>query len=363
MALREREGHWHYRFNLNRQSFSGSTNLEATERNRKAAMKFEADELVKARVQQALGRTEATRVSFIDAAADFLNWCEKVEYREKENTWKRIHSSFTSIMGFFHDRRVGDLTPGDVERFKTWRLDTLHVKAVSLRHDLHNFSLFCQYARKQRWLTGDPMEDVSIPSDAEAVRDNILTLEMEERFFARAFEVKDRTGRRNLYDLGRLMILQGPRPEELMALKQEHVHLDRMEMEIVKGKSKAAKRTLVLCEESAEILQARLDGKSVWVFPSDRRKGRPISKLQYPMDKVCRESEVSCVIYDLRHTFATRMVEAGNGIETVAKILGHANLRSVMRYVHLSDDHTREAMQKYEAATRRRQLKVVGGRG
>lgn len=360
--IRERNGKWFYRFMIGRKEFSGDTALEATERNRKGAEKREQAERVKAKVAIAQNVAEIKHISFIEAAAEFLNWCEKVEYRGKPNTWKRIRSSFNTMLTFFHDTRVTDITSGDVERFKTWRLDVLHVKEVSLRHDLHNFSLFCQYARKHKWLSGDPLEDVSIPSDADAVRDNIMTVEMESRFFARAFAVKDRNGRRNLYDLGRLMILQGPRPEELLALRQEHVNLERMELRIVAGKSRAAKRTLALCEESAELLQPRLDGKSHWVFPSDRTPGRPIGKLQGPMDKVCRESEVSCVIYDLRHTFATRMVEAGNGIETVAKILGHANLRSVMRYVHLTDDHTREAMQKYQAATLRRQLRVVGGR-
>ncbi len=175
--------------------------------------------------------------------------------------------------------------------------------------------------------------------------------------------MKDRGGRRNLYDLGRLMILQGPRPEELMALRQEHVDLANREMRIVGGKSKAAQRTLALCEESVRLLAPRLDGKSQWVFPSDRTAGRPVGKLQCPHDKVCRETGVSCVIYDLRHTFATRMIESGVDVMTVAKILGHANLRTIQRYVHLSDPHVKEAMEKFEAAQRRRKLRVVGGRG
>jgi integrase len=205
----------------------------------------------------------------------------------------------------------------------------------------------------------DPLENVSIPSDASAIREHVLTTDEERTYFARAFDVKDRAGRRNLYDLGRLMILQGCRPEELMVLRPEHVDLGTMHMQIVAGKSRASRRTLDLCDESAEILAARLDG-SPWVFPSDRKQGRPIAKLQGPHDRVCRESGVSFVIYDLRHTFATRMIEAGVDVPTLAAILGHNGLRTIYRYVHVTDPHKKEAMEKFQAAQMRKKMKVVG---
>jgi integrase len=65
------------------------------------------------------------------------------------------------------------------------------------------------------------------------------------------------------------------------------------------------------------------------------------------------------VLYDLRHTFATRMVEAGCDLPTLAAILGHSGLRMVMRYVHPTAQHQKEAMRKYEKMLRPR-LKAVG---
>jgi integrase len=54
------------------------------------------------------------------------------------------------------------------------------------------------------------------------------------------------------------------------------------------------------------------------------------------------------VLYDLRHTFATRMVEAGCSLPALAAILGHAGLRMVMRYVHPQQEHKDAAMVRYE---------------
>lgn len=41
--------------------------------------------------------------------------------------------------------------------------------------------------------------------------------------------------------------------------------------------------------------------------------------------------------HDLRHTAATRMVESGVSIVVVSRILGHADLKTTMRYAHTED--------------------------
>jgi len=48
--------------------------------------------------------------------------------------------------------------------------------------------------------------------------------------------------------------------------------------------------------------------------------------------------------HDLRHTAATRMIETGASIIAVNKILGHADLKTTMRYAH-PDDSLVEAVE------------------
>ncbi len=53
-------------------------------------------------------------------------------------------------------------------------------------------------------------------------------------------------------------------------------------------------------------------------------------------------------LYDLRHTYGTRAVEAGIDVFSVAKLMGHADLRTTERYVHLSKAHLEDAQRKIE---------------
>ena len=48
--------------------------------------------------------------------------------------------------------------------------------------------------------------------------------------------------------------------------------------------------------------------------------------------------------YDLRHTFATRLVQSGLSIYSVRELLGHKNLQMTMRYDHHSTESLRHGV-------------------
>src|SRR5690348_11425229 len=155
------------------------------------------------------------------------------------------------------------------------------------------------------------MTSGSAAADREALREYVLTADDEAKYFERAFECVDRNGRRNLYDLGRLMVLQGYRPEELMALRKEHVNLEASQIRIDGGKTRAARRTLDFALNPLKFSRRGCRAIRHGCFRRIAAPGRPIGKLQGPHDKVCRETGLSFVIYGFRHTFATRLVESG----------------------------------------------------
>jgi integrase len=63
----------------------------------------------------------------------------------------------------------------------------------------------------------------------------------------------------------------------------------------------------------------------------------------------CEVSRLAFVMYDFRHTFATRAAESEMPVATLAAILGHADLGSVMKYIHVRQEAQDREMELFEA--------------
>lgn len=140
----------------------------------------------------------------------------------------------------------------------------------------------------------------------------------------------------------------GVRRAELAALKVADVDAARMVLHIQDGKGRKD-RDIVLSPHLLEELRQhyrRLSRKpAVWLFPGGRWHTAP-----YPIsDKVvwwaCREAAKRAKVgkplhpHTLRHCFATHLLESGADLRTIQLLLGHADLRETMIYIHLSRRH------------------------
>ncbi len=67
---------------------------------------------------------------------------------------------------------------------------------------------------------------------------------------------------------------------------------------------------------------------------------------------ICRQCGVLFDPYSLRHTFATRFYTASMDIFALQKVLGHADLKTLQRYVHVDEEHVRDAMRRFEEGLR-----------
>ena len=63
--------------------------------------------------------------------------------------------------------------------------------------------------------------------------------------------------------------------------------------------------------------------------------------------------------YDLRHTYGTRAIESGTDPLTLMRLMGHADLKTTARYVHLSKRHRSDAQRRIEEHRAAREIAAV----
>jgi len=60
------------------------------------------------------------------------------------------------------------------------------------------------------------------------------------------------------------------------------------------------------------------------------------TSLQRAFRKALAEANIPKHVYTLRHSFATHLLEEGYGTRSVQELLGHSNVQTTMKYIHLA---------------------------
>ena len=145
-------------------------------------------------------------------------------------------------------------------------------------------------------------------------------------------------------DCATIILDEGFRPGEVFCLRWPHVLLNSDGtglIQIVDGKSKAARRVLPMTPRVHALLLARHTeaGKPEdgWVFPSGSTCGHLNGDgVREQHKKALEDSGVqNFVPYVLRHTALTRLGEkAGGNVFALASIAGHSSITVTQRYIH-----------------------------
>ncbi len=127
------------------------------------------------------------------------------------------------------------------------------------------------------------------------------------------------------------------------ALRLKEVDCDRL----VLADGKTGPRIVPLNTQARLILERRPHGGSPFVFSSPRDPARPRSRNLAFWYRARREAGIADVrLHDLRHTHASHAVLNGVPVPVVARLLGHSDIRTTLRYAHLGDREIVEAAER-----------------
>jgi integrase/recombinase XerD len=155
------------------------------------------------------------------------------------------------------------------------------------------------------------------------------------------------------------------RPEEACTIRRSDVHFYASTpfLHVPSGKTKNAVRDVALTAKAKDVLAARVSkARGEYIFPFRVGNGhdwtQPMSELHPAHYAALEESKIQprFQIYDLRHTYGTRAIEGRTDPLTLMRLMGHADLKTTLRYVHLSKGHLAEAQKRIEVYRAEREI-------
>lgn len=281
--------------------------------------------------------------TFKAAVADFL---ELAKLEQKPNTFARYDFACDVLVKFFGNTKVDQVKVEDIEKFKIWRSKQKSRKTGksispgTVNNEMIILKMIFKRLVKSKVVSDNPATNVQ--SLKESDPQFYVVSYPEQKIYLMAAP-------QPLRDVASLMFELGLRPSEIFALNRADIDLNNGWLQVQKGKTKAARRRLPLTQTAREILESRISNQGGEIlFTQIKNSGQRLSEVNRLHLETISRCNFNFRLYDARHTFASRTLEAGCDLLTLASILGHENTKTVQRYAHPSETHKFEAIYRME---------------
>lgn len=290
----------------------------------------------------------------------YLEFC-KDHLRCKAGTIRCRTRHLTRFLHFVDSHHGDDPATIQAKHLSDFLRSQIHLKPKTLAVIVSDLRSFLRFLCMQRIAPEDlspQVPKIRIPRDAR-----IPSVWNDEDVDALLAAV-DRSSPKGKRDYAILMLAGrlGMRVSDIRGLCLENIRWDKNRIEIAQSKTGGA-LVLPLSEEVGEALIDHL------------KHGRPITKyrevflrINAPIEPFSSNDNLHHIItfyrqragialppqtrqglHSLRHTVATRLLEAGTPLETIASILGHVSLESTQIYTKVDIEALRSAALELEA--------------
>jgi integrase len=257
------------------------------------------------------------------------------------------------------EARLDSIDEAMIERYVTWRRAS--VAPATCNRELATLRRALRLAEDWKVIARAPRIRLL---KGEGQRDFVLSHNDEPKYLASCPPL--------LRDAASVMLDTGLRIGELLNLRWEDIRFDPAgaarfgSLKVREGKSKNAQRTLSLTSRASAVLfERRKHSTSPCVFPGDSlNTPMLVTSLDHLHRRVCEpmvngKKQVlfprEFVLHGLRHTFLTRLGEAGADAFTIMKLAGHSSVTVSQRYVHPTPESCELAFERLEALNNKAQ--------
>ena len=242
------------------------------------------------------------------------------------------------LKSFFSNKKIFQISPKDIDEYKTFRLKTL--KPSSVNRELAVLRNIINMAKRWKMFYGENPVSISGLLTENNQRDRVLSFEEEDKLFISSAE--------HLKPVLSTALNTGMRKGEILSLTWDEVDFKNNVLIIRAANSKSKKTRRIPMNSVLRTMFLELKANTSWfdkklidideddnyVFRDNL--GRPVKDIKTAFKNACRRADIKGLrFHDLRHTAGTRMNEYGVGIVAISEILGHSSIDiTKRRYIH-----------------------------
>lgn len=333
MAVKQIGNTWYYRFKIKGREYYKAI-PEATDKEDAII----AETRVKNDIFQGKYETEkyTKDFTFNELKDKFLDYAA-INRIAWERSDKHIINHLTE---FFKNKSLKEISPFFIEKYRQQRKD-LGKANSTINKEIGVLRKMFNLAIENGWIKTNPcLSKLIKPLREDNKKERYLFPEEEYNLFNACYG--EATFLRSVF----IVALQtGMRKEEILSLKWDNVDFKLGYITLLRtknGKKRNIPISSGLHKELKSLEEKRL---SEYVFTNPETRTRYVD-IRKAFDRVCKRANITDLrFHDLRHTAATRMVSAGIDLVVVQKLLGHADIKTTMRYAHPVPEREKQAVE------------------
>jgi integrase len=237
---------------------------------------------------------------------------------------------------------IRNISFGDISDFKNQRLRTPIVSKRktrprtirSVNYELSFLRQIFRFAIQRRWLDRSPFQDGKGLIDGGSENRRYVTWTKDEELKALAL-CTDKS--RHMKPFIILCVDGGLRPGECLSLKWSDVFDNHLIAKTYKGRN-LQERKVLLSKRMKDVLDwwREIQKKYESRVSPDRRYVIGFRSVKGSWERIAKDiGRPDMIAHDLRHIYASRLAKAGVPITTISRALGHANIATTFRYIHI----------------------------
>lgn len=259
--------------------------------------------------------------------------------KPRKRSWKRDEQLYARIKPVFGSKRINEVTRQQIQSFHTDLRDTDLAPATCDHHIKllkHAFNLAIDWG----YLEKNPVSRVPLFRVDNRV-EHYLNEEELERLLAILRTHENRT----VCLIALYLLSTGARLNEALSATWDQIDRSNRVWRILAANSKSKRmRSVPLNDSALEVLdQLDTEGKFAHLFINSKT-GKPYTTIMKVWSRLRIKAGLPELrLHDLRHQFASFLVNSGRSLYEVQQILGHSDPSVTTRYAHLSSKSLQEA--------------------